>query len=337
MDKYKVLLKHVTFAKGYNDKDTLKDFVKIRHYFDLFEENERKLNPRRNKKYTEKELDEGISVEMANPNMAYFLIFVGKKDIGFTSVRLYPYLEIITLYIDKQYRGKGYGTATLNRLERFLLESKKSKVKDIEIVVNRYNIKAHKLYKSLGYNDYKKDIDFIYMIKKYNTSSLLNTIALKHVVFTDWHDTMMIYDFMKIRRYFDKLYEQDKSKNGDPEYKDYTEEQLDQGISTEMKDDNMAYFLLYYNLTDFGFASVRLHPKLQIVAIYIDDAYRNKGYGTLVFKLLENYLLMNGKAKSKDIEIRTGVYNIKAQKLYANLGYIEYKRDKYHVYMRKHI
>ena len=42
-------LKHVTFSKGYDDKDTLKDFVKIRHYFDELEDYEISIDKRKKK------------------------------------------------------------------------------------------------------------------------------------------------------------------------------------------------------------------------------------------------------------------------------------------------
>ena len=113
-------LKHVTFSKGYDDKDTLKDFVKIRHYFDELEDYEISIDKRKKKEFTEKELDEGISIEMNNKDMAYFLILLNGKDIGFTSIRYSPNLEIIALFIDKKFRNKGYGAKIIHKLEKIL-------------------------------------------------------------------------------------------------------------------------------------------------------------------------------------------------------------------------
>lgn len=62
-------LKHVTFSKGYDDKDTLKDFVKIRHYFDELEDYEISIDKRKKKEFTEKELLVGFI-----PHLYFFFI-----------------------------------------------------------------------------------------------------------------------------------------------------------------------------------------------------------------------------------------------------------------------
>ena len=160
-------LKHVTFSKGYDDKDTLKDFVKIRHYFDELEDYEISIDKRKKKEFTEKELDEGISIEMNNKDMAYFLILLNGKDIGFTSIRYSPILEIIALFIDKKYRGKGYGATIIRKLEKILWNNRgKSKGKEIQIITGTNNYKAQKLYMSLGYTEYKRNELYVFYNKK---------------------------------------------------------------------------------------------------------------------------------------------------------------------------
>lgn len=160
-------LKHVTFSKGYDDKDTLKDFVKIRHYFDELEDYEISIDKRKKKEFTEKELDEGISIEMNNKDMAYFLILLNGKDIGFTSIRYSPNLEIIALFIDKKFRNKGYGAKVIRRLEKILWnEIHRSKDKGIQIVTGINNYKAQKLYMSLGYTEYKRNELYVFYNKK---------------------------------------------------------------------------------------------------------------------------------------------------------------------------
>ena len=57
---------------------------------------------------------------MNNKDMAYFLILLNGKDIGFTSIRYSPNLEIIALFIDKKFRNKGYGAKIIHRLEKIL-------------------------------------------------------------------------------------------------------------------------------------------------------------------------------------------------------------------------
>lgn len=160
-------LKHVTFSKGYDDKDTLKDFVKIRHYFDELEDYEISIDKRKKKEFTEKELDEGISIEMNNKDMAYFLILLNGKDIGFTSIRYSPNLEIIALFIDKEYRNKGYGAQIIHRLEKILWNNRgMSKGKEIQIITGTNNYKAQKLYMSLGYTEYKRNELYVFYNKK---------------------------------------------------------------------------------------------------------------------------------------------------------------------------
>lgn len=75
---------------------------------------------------------------------------------------------------------------------------------------------------------------------------------------------------------------------------------------------------------------------LEIIALFIDKKFRNKGYGAKIIHKLEK-ILWNERHRSKDkgIQIITGINNYKAQRLYMSLGYTEYKRNELYIFYNK--
>ena len=64
--------------------------------------------------------------------------------------------EIISLFVLKDFRGKGIGKKLVSHAENWL----KPKVKKIRIRANSIRLEAHKFYKSLGYHEIKTQISF---------------------------------------------------------------------------------------------------------------------------------------------------------------------------------
>lgn len=85
--------------------------------------------------------------------------------VGFT--QLYPSFSSVSvqrtwilndLYVSKQYRGQGIGTLLLNRVKTYAIETH---TKGIALETSLDNVKAQKLYESLGYI---KDTELSYFL-----------------------------------------------------------------------------------------------------------------------------------------------------------------------------
>lgn len=156
-----VALKRV-WLKDWKDTKTVREFIKVRTYMDKLIAQDRKYNkdPEMQEEFTEEQLDDGIFRDMNERGIEYYLLYIDDTDIGYTSIKFKPHPEIISLYIDEKYRGKGYGRFVINKMKKYLLDRTDSK--DIIFRTGMYNKRAQKLYEALGFKVYKKDKYHVY-------------------------------------------------------------------------------------------------------------------------------------------------------------------------------
>lgn len=82
-------------------------------------------------------------------NEEYYKIIFENIVVGFIGLKIYEKsIYIYRFYIHEKYRGKGIGTATLNKV----IEKAKKENKDISLEVFGKN-EAKKLYERLGFKD----------------------------------------------------------------------------------------------------------------------------------------------------------------------------------------
>lgn len=115
-------------------------------------------------------------MESALKNKSKYIYFImkGSEPIGEVSIiDQFPYLGckdekvawISILIGEKKYWGKGYGQQAMGLLED---QCKKMGYKKIELGVFRFNERAHKMYKKLGYEEFKVNPNFTYYDGKWH-------------------------------------------------------------------------------------------------------------------------------------------------------------------------
>ena len=105
-----------------------------------------------------------FNINMINQRNGIILVAeLGGKVVGCLSAVINVSLaegmfgEIVSLVVSKEYRGSGIGKCLVKHAEDWL----KPKVEKIRIRANTIRLKAHKFYKSLGYEEVKTQISFI--------------------------------------------------------------------------------------------------------------------------------------------------------------------------------
>lgn len=83
--------------------------------------------------------------------ISYYIEEDGKNIGGVVATALGKTLEIDFLFLDKEYRGKGYAKKIMLKLEE---EAKKMDI--IKIILNTYEFQAPEFYEKLGYKTFCK-------------------------------------------------------------------------------------------------------------------------------------------------------------------------------------
>lgn len=115
-------------------------------------------------------------LEAALKNKSKYIYFVMKdlEPIGAVSIiDNFPYLEsqdekvawISILIGEKKYWGQGFGQEAMRLLED---QCRKMNYKKIELGVFRFNERAYKMYKKLGYEEFKVNSNFTYYDGKWH-------------------------------------------------------------------------------------------------------------------------------------------------------------------------
>lgn len=105
-----------------------------------------------------------------NPFLRFLLLYDKDKIIGYLRFDiLYEKVELTYIYINDEYRNKGYASLLVKALITFC---KESKIENITLEVNKLNSNAIALYKKFGFVDvairkaYYHGIDGILMERK---------------------------------------------------------------------------------------------------------------------------------------------------------------------------
>lgn len=106
-----------------------------------------------------------------NPYANYFVLEINRKIKGYVGVWINDNAEIINLYVDDKYQGRGFGAM----LVEFVISlCDMSKVKSLSLEVRESNLKAQSLYRKFDFkishyrNSYYEDgEDAIVMIKDF--------------------------------------------------------------------------------------------------------------------------------------------------------------------------
>jgi len=128
------------------------------HHFDLpteFTTITHALHPKAEKEWTKlfkKEITnkETCLLVLDNENETVGHIFA-KKELFLPMFKEDSYGNLVQFFIEKEFRGKGFGKKLLKECEKFF---KKQKCKLFIIGVNSLNTESYKKYKKLGYTEF---------------------------------------------------------------------------------------------------------------------------------------------------------------------------------------
>lgn len=118
-----------------------------------------KLTGMKPRNFAEKQFAEMLPDGVNTANNLFFNIYdeIINTKVGIAWFIYHPNHEmsfIGDIFIDKPFRGKGYGTAVLYKLED--IATNQHHTNKIGLNVFKHNPRAHKLYLKLGYQDVRK-------------------------------------------------------------------------------------------------------------------------------------------------------------------------------------
>lgn len=99
-----------------------------------------------------------VDMIMDDKKHIIFVYEYENKVVGYIHLQYYitlnldPYVEVLELCVDENYRGLGIGKKLLLKAEQWTKENHK---KGIRLGSNAIRVKAHEFYKHLGYVNYK--------------------------------------------------------------------------------------------------------------------------------------------------------------------------------------
>lgn len=99
-----------------------------------------------------------VEMIMDDKKHIIFVYEYENKVVGYIHLQYYitlnldPYVEVLELCVDENYRGLGIGKKLLLKAEQWTKENHK---KGIRLGSNAIRVKAHEFYKHLGYVNYK--------------------------------------------------------------------------------------------------------------------------------------------------------------------------------------
>lgn len=99
---------------------------------------------------------EAIDNQIAKQDYRYYLLFDGKRMIGYTAIQ--PdgkYLFLSKIYIEKQERGKKYAAQTIQFLENICRKNGWSK---LWLTVNKENSSSIAAYQAMGFHTTKAQV-----------------------------------------------------------------------------------------------------------------------------------------------------------------------------------